>query len=79
VGCVAGALEENEYKSKLARAGFENVSIEPTRVYRTEDALSFLKDQNLDAGVIASEIDGKFMSGFIRARKPAAPSCRGSR
>ena len=73
VGCVAGALEENEYKAKLAAAGFENISIEPTRVYRTEDALSFLKDQGLDAGAIADQIDGKFMSGFIRAQKPARP------
>jgi arsenite methyltransferase len=77
VGCVAGALEENEYKEKLAAAGFENINIEPTRIYRAEDALSFLKDQGLDAGAIAPQIDGKFMSGFIRARKPSATSCCG--
>lgn len=77
VGCVAGALEENEYKSKLAAAGFENIDIEPTRIYRAEDALSFLKDQGLDAGNIAPQIDGKFMSAFIRAQKPLAKSCCG--
>ena len=77
VGCVAGALEEQEYKAKLASAGFENIDIEPTRIYRAEDALSFLKDQGLDAGAIAPEIDGKFMSGFFRATKPEAKSCCG--
>jgi arsenite methyltransferase len=77
VGCVAGALEENEYKAKLAAAGFEDIDIEPTRIYKAEDALSFLKDQGLDAEAIAPQIDGKFMSGFIRARKPAAKACCG--
>jgi SAM-dependent methyltransferase len=77
VGCVAGALEENEYKAKLAASGFENIDIEPTRIYRAEDALSFLKDQGLDADAIAPEIDGKFMSGFIRAQKPISKSCCG--
>jgi 2-polyprenyl-3-methyl-5-hydroxy-6-metoxy-1,4-benzoquinol methylase len=74
VGCVAGALEENEYKTKLAAAGFERIDIEPTRIYRAQDALSFLKDQGLDAETIASQIDGKFMSGFIRAQKPLRKS-----
>lgn len=77
VGCVAGALEEGEYKSKLAAAGFENIDIEPTRIYRAEDARAFLKDQGLDIETIAPEIDGKFMSGFIRARKPLPQSCCG--
>ena len=77
VGCVAGALEENEYKAKLAAAGFENIDIEPTRIYKAEDAAAFLKDQGLDADAIAPQIDGKFMSGFIRARKPAAKPCCG--
>jgi len=72
VGCVAGALQEEEYKAKLAAAGFVDIGIEPTRIYRAEDALSFLKDQGLDAEAIAPQIDGKFMSGFIRARKPTA-------
>jgi arsenite methyltransferase len=71
VGCVAGALEENEYRGKLAQAGFENIGVEPTRVYRVEDAMSFLKDQGIDAEKIAPHVDGKFMSAFIRATKPA--------
>ena len=74
VGCVAGALREDEYKAKLAAAGFENIDIEPTRIYRAEDALSFLKDQGFDADAIAPQIDGKFMSGFIRATKPLSQS-----
>jgi ubiquinone/menaquinone biosynthesis C-methylase UbiE len=72
VGCVAGALDEVAYKSKLAAAGFEDIDTEPTRVYRAEDARAFLKDQGLDADAIAPQIDGKFFSGFIRATKPAA-------
>jgi arsenite methyltransferase len=69
-GCVAGALEENEYRGKLERAGFEKISIEPTRIYRVEDAESFLKDNNIDLRAMAPEVDGKFMSAFIRAGKP---------
>jgi len=72
VGCVAGALEEEEYKDKLAAAGFDNISIEPTRIYRAEDALSFLQDQGIDVEALAPQVDGKFMSAFIRARKPVA-------
>ena len=72
VGCVAGALEENEYREKLAAAGFEKIDVEPTRIYRVEDAMSFLKDQNIDMEAIAPEIDGKFMSAFVRAQKPLA-------
>src|SRR5262249_42874847 len=70
VGCVAGALEENEYRSKLAAAGFEAIEIEPTRIYRTADARAFLNGQGLDADAIASEVNGKFMSAFVRAVKP---------
>ncbi len=70
VGCVAGALDENEYAAKLAAAGFENIGIEPTRVYHVDDARSFLQDQGIDIEAIAPEVDGKFMSAFIRARKP---------
>jgi ubiquinone/menaquinone biosynthesis C-methylase UbiE len=70
VGCVAGALEESEYRNKLAAAGFENIDIEPTRVFGAEEAMEFLKDQGLDAEAIAPQVDKKFMSGFIRARKP---------
>jgi SAM-dependent methyltransferase len=71
VGCVAGALEENEYRAKLAAAGFENIGIEATRIYGSEEAQSFLAEQGIDAAVIAPEVDGKFMSAFIRASKPA--------
>jgi arsenite methyltransferase len=70
VGCVAGALEENEYRSKLTSAGFENIEIEPTRVYRIEDAREFLSGQNIDVDAIAPQVDGKFMSAFVRAVKP---------
>jgi arsenite methyltransferase len=72
VGCLAGALEENEYRTKLAGAGFENVSIEPTRVYRAEDAESFLAGKGIDVHTLSSHVDGKFMSAFIRATKPDA-------
>jgi arsenite methyltransferase len=72
VGCVAGALEEGEYRAKLAAAGFEGVDIEPTRVYRAEDARAFLEGKGLDARAIGEQVDGKFMSAFIRATKPAA-------
>jgi hypothetical protein len=71
VGCVAGALEENEYRGKLAAAGFEQIELEPTRIYRIDDAREFLSGQGIDVDAIASEVDGKFMSAFIRAVKPA--------
>jgi arsenite methyltransferase len=70
VGCVAGALEENEYRSKLAAAGFEQVELEPTRIYRFEDAREFLAGQGFDVDAIAPQVDGKFMSAFVRAVKP---------
>ena len=77
VGCIAGALDENEYRAKLAAAGFEQIDIEPTRVYRAEDALEYLNGQRVDLEVAAEAIDGKFMSAFIRAVKPMAgkPCC----
>ncbi len=77
VGCVAGALEENEYRAKLAAAGFEDITLEPTRIYRIEDAREFLAGQNIDVDAIAPHVDGKFMSAFVRAVKPqkAAPCC----
>ena len=78
VGCVAGALEENEYRQKLAGAGFESVAIEPTRVYRAEDAREFLSAQSIDVDAIAPQVEGKFMSAFIRATKPkhcCGPNC----
>ena len=70
IGCVAGALEEGEYREKLAKAGFEDVELEPTRVYRVEDAREFLDREGIDAGAIAPAVDGKFISAFVRARKP---------
>jgi arsenite methyltransferase len=81
VGCVAGALQENEYRAKLASAGFETIEIEPTRIYRIEDAREFLSGQNIDVDAIALQVDGKFMSAFVRAVKPqpkepcCAPTC----
>ena len=71
VGCIAGALEEAEYREKLAAAGFEGIDIEPTRVYRAEDAKAFLQDKGMDAKAIGAQVEGKFMSAFIRAKKPA--------
>jgi arsenite methyltransferase len=70
VGCVAGALVENEYRAKLASAGFETIEIEPTRIYRIEDAREFLSGRNIDVDAIAPQVDGKFMSAFVRAVKP---------
>ena len=70
IGCVAGALEDGEYRAKLAKAGFEGVELEPTRVYRAEDAREFLDREGVDAAAIAPMVDGKFMSAFVRARKP---------
>lgn len=76
VGCVAGALEESEYRAKLAAAGFTEIEIEPTRAYRVEDAREFLSASGIDADAIAPQVDGKFASAFIRAVKPrAAESC----
>ncbi|HEU4684401.1 MAG TPA: arsenite methyltransferase [Nitrospira sp.] len=69
-GCVAGALEEGEYVAKLQQAGFEQVSIEPTRIYSAADARDFLLGVGLDAEALAQSVDGKFMSGFVRAVKP---------
>jgi arsenite methyltransferase len=77
VGCVAGALEEADYRAKLQSAGFEQVDVEPTRVYRVEDAREFLSGQGLDVDAIAPQVDGKFMSAFVRAVKPTAKECCG--
>jgi len=76
VGCVAGALGDNEYHNKLAAAGFEQIDIEPTRVYHAEDAREFLSAEGLDVGVIAQQVDGKFMSAFVRAVKPAGAEAK---
>lgn len=70
IGCVAGALEESEYRNKLAKAGFEQIDVEPTRTYQARDATEFLANSGLDAESVAPQIDGKFISAFIRARKP---------
>jgi len=78
VGCIAGALKDCEYVTKLTQAGFESIEIEPTRVYHIEDARAFLVNQGIDVDAIAPQVDGKFMSAFVRARKPAgccAPGC----
>jgi SAM-dependent methyltransferase len=70
IGCVAGALEEDDYRARLTKAGFEGVDVEPTRVYRVEDAREFLDREGIDAAAIAPMVDGKFMSAFVRAHKP---------
>jgi ubiquinone/menaquinone biosynthesis C-methylase UbiE len=71
VGCVAGALDEEDYRAKLAAAGFEGIEVEPTRIYRAEDAREFLSAEGIDADAIAPEVEGKFLSAFVRATKPA--------
>ena len=72
VGCIAGALQDTEYISKLGAAGFEAIEIEPTRVHNVEDARVFLHEQGVDVDAIAPQVDGKFISAFIRAKKPQA-------
>jgi arsenite methyltransferase len=74
VGCIAGALDENDYRAKLTAAGFEQVDLEPTRIHRAEDARVFLAGQGIDVETIAPQVDGKVVSAFIRAVKPAAKS-----
>ena len=71
VGCVAGALDEDDYRHKLAAAGFSDIGVEPTRIYTAEDAREFLSANGLDTSVVSDEMDGKFLSAFIRAVKPA--------
>jgi arsenite methyltransferase len=70
IGCIAGALDENEYRRKLAAAGFDGIDVEPTRVYRAADAREFLASAGIDAASIAPQVDDKFMSAFVRATKP---------
>jgi 2-polyprenyl-3-methyl-5-hydroxy-6-metoxy-1,4-benzoquinol methylase len=77
VGCIAGALHESEYRAKLAAAGFENIAIEPTRIYSVDDARTFLVENGIDVDAINLEIEGKFMSAFIGATKPAQTGCCG--
>ena len=76
MGCVAGALEETAYRSKLVKAGFRDIEIVPTRIYRAEDAKDFLAGAGLNVEALAPQIDGKFMSAFIRARKPLESELR---
>ena len=78
VGCIAGALEETEYVSKLQGAGFGDVELEPWRTYRVEDARTFLSEAGLDVDRLAAEVDGRVASAFIRARKPLASACCGA-
>jgi arsenite methyltransferase len=70
VGCIAGALDEDEYRNKLASAGFEQIEIETTRIYRIEDAREFLAEKGLDAAALAAQVAGQFTSAFVRAVKP---------
>jgi SAM-dependent methyltransferase len=77
VGCVAGALRDDEYVSKLQAAGFADAAVEPWRVYQVEDARAFLADAGIDVDRIAPEVDGKVASAFIRARKPEGKTCCG--
>ncbi len=75
VGCIAGALDENDYRMRLAAAGFEAIGVEPTRVYKVDDAREFLTGKGIDIDAVAPTVDGKFMSAFVRAVKPhAAPT-----
>ena len=78
VGCIAGALRDTDYNDKLRAAGFGQIEIEPTRIYNVEDARQFLTGQGIDVDAIAPQVDGKFMSAFVRATKPASccgPTC----
>ena len=75
VGCVAGALSEDDYRSKLVHAGFEAIEVEPTRIYNLEDARQFLSAEGVDVDAIAPQVEGKFASAFIRAVKPSKISC----
>jgi arsenite methyltransferase len=77
VGCIAGALEDTEYATKLQAAGFADVEVEPWRVYNVEDARAFLTETGLDVDALAPQVKDKFASAFVRARKPAAKSCCG--
>jgi ubiquinone/menaquinone biosynthesis C-methylase UbiE len=70
IGCVAGALDEKEYRNKLSKAGFEQVDVEPTRIYRADDAREFLSSAGLNADEIAPQVEGKFMGAFVRGVKP---------
>jgi SAM-dependent methyltransferase len=70
VGCIAGAMEETEYIGKLERAGFTAIGVEPTRVYDFSEAREFLSAQGIDADAAAKQVEGRFMSAFVRATRP---------
>jgi len=74
-GCIAGALDADDYATKLLAAGFEHVEVDPWRIYRVEAARAFLAENGIDVDRLAPEVDGKFASAFIRARKPVAAAC----
>jgi arsenite methyltransferase len=76
IGCVAGALQEGDYRAKLAGAGFVDIDVEPTRIYRAEDAKALLETRDVEPDML-SGVDGRFMSAFVRARKPAPEACCG--
>jgi SAM-dependent methyltransferase len=76
IGCVAGALDVAEFERLLIEAGFEGPSIDPTRVYRIEDARAFLEEAGLDVAAFGEAVDGRIMAAFVRATKPAAPGSR---
>jgi len=78
VGCIAGALSEDDYRAKLAKAGFDGIGVEVTRVYDVDDARAFLAAEGIDAEAAAKDVDGRIVSAFVRATKPAsccAPGC----
>jgi SAM-dependent methyltransferase len=77
VGCIAGALDEHDYAAKLRAAGFSDVEVEPWRIYDVENARAFLTEQGIDIDRLGPQVDGKFASAFVRARKPEAKSCCG--
>ena len=77
IGCIAGALHDTDYEAKLRAAGFENVEVQPWRIYQVEDARSFLANSGVDVDQVAPVVDGKFASAFVRARKPTAQACCG--
>jgi arsenite methyltransferase len=75
IGCIAGALQEAEYRQKLQAANFESIDVEPTRIYQAEEAREFLTAAGLDADTVGPQIKDKFMSAFVRAKKPASATC----
>jgi hypothetical protein len=77
VGCIAGALRDYDYVAKLAKAGFDSIDIEPTRVYNLDDARQFLVGEGIDADAVAPQVQDKFISAFIRAVKPITKECCG--